>query len=228
MAGWLILETSGRSRVGVARDGAVLASVDLGGGRQNNRLLVPTVRHLLATHHIAPTALAGIAAGVGPGSYTGLRVGLAAAKTLAYAVGCPLVAVPSFQAVAAEVPGPVDVIADALQGLIYVQRFADGVPAGELRIVPFDEWAATLTPLSLGGRGVGGEGEITVAGPGVVTFATKLPDDIPRSPVVEPSVGGVYRVAQTLPPLTADELMAVEPLYLRGSSAEEKAKRAGG
>ena len=43
MAGWLILETSGRSRVGVARDGGLLASVDLAGGRQNNRLLLPTV-----------------------------------------------------------------------------------------------------------------------------------------------------------------------------------------
>ena len=63
MAGWLILETSGRSRVGVARDGAVLASVDLGGGRQNNRLLVPTVRDLLTAHGLAPTTLAGVAVG---------------------------------------------------------------------------------------------------------------------------------------------------------------------
>jgi tRNA threonylcarbamoyladenosine biosynthesis protein TsaB len=215
MGEWLILETSGRARVGVARGGRVLAAVDLGGGRQNNRLLVPTVRRLLTDHGLAARSLAGVAVGVGPGSYTGLRVGITAAKTLAYAVGCPLVAVPSFRAVAAEVPGVVDVIADALQGLIYLQRFADGTPASELRIVPFDEWAQA--PASAP----------AVAGPGVASFAAKLPAGVTASAVVEPNVGSVYRVAQGLPPLTAEEVMRLEPLYLRGSSAEEKAKRAG-
>ncbi len=211
MSAWLILETSGRSRVGVARDGVLLASADLGGGRQHNRLLLPTVGQLLAGHGIAPNSLAGVAVGVGPGSYTGLRVGITAAKTLAYAVGCSLVGVPTFGAIAADVPGTVDVIADALQGLIYVQRFTDGTAVDDLRIVPFDEWAS--------GAGV------QVAGPGVVTFAAKLPAAV--SAVTEPSVAAVYRVALTLPPLTLDEMMKLEPLYLRGSSAEEKAKRAG-
>ncbi len=212
MSAWLILETSGRSRVGVARDGAVLTSADLGGGRLHNRLLLPTVRELLTGHGIAPNSLAGVAVGIGPGSYTGLRVGITAAKTLAYAVGCSLAAVPTFQTIAEEVPGTVDVIADALQGLIYVQRFTDGVATDELRIVPFDEWA-----------GAAG-GCVQVAGPGVVTFAAKLTAAV--SSVVEPSVAAVYRVALTLPPLTTDEMMKLEPLYLRGSSAEEKAKRA--
>lgn len=214
MGGWLILETSGRSRVGVARDGRVLGTVDLGGGRQNNRQLVPTVRQLLADHGLTAKSLDGVAVGVGPGSYTGLRVGITAAKTLAYAVGCPLVAVPSFRAVAAEVPGEVDVIADALQGMIYLQRFTDGVPTSELRIVPFDEWAKAPAP--------------TVAGPGVVSFAGKLPAGMAASAEVEPSVGAVFRVSQELPPLSSDEVMRLEPLYLRGSSAEEKAKRVSG
>lgn len=211
MSAWLILETSGRSRVGVARDGAVLASVDLGGGRQNNRLLIPTIHNLLTGQGVAPRSLTGVAVGVGPGSYTGLRVGITAAKTLAYAVGCSLVAVPSFTAIAADVPGTVDLIADALQGLIYLQRFADGSAVDELRIVPFDEWVK-----SGGGR---------VAGPGVTTFAAKLPAEFTRSEVVEPSVAAVYRVALGMTPLTVEEVMKLEPLYLRGSSAEEKAKK---
>lgn len=213
MSGWLILETSGRSRVGVARDGVVLASADLSGGRQNNRLLVPTIRDLLTGHGIAPKSLAGIAVGVGPGSYTGLRVGITSAKTFAYAVGCSLVAVPSFEAMAAEVPGTVDVIADALQGLVYVQRFTDGVPADELKIVAFEEWVKGLAPGA------------AVAGPGVVTFATKLSEEVLRSTVVEPSIAAVYQVAIGMKPLTIEEMMKLEPLYLRGSSAEEKAKR---
>ena len=212
MSAWLILETSGRSRVSLAVGGAVAAPADRGGGRQHNRLLLPTVADLLTGRGIAPKSLAGVAVGVGPGSYTGLRVGITAAKTLAYAVGCSLVAVPSFRAVAADVPGTVDVIGDALQGLIYVQRFADGVPVSELRIAPFEEWVSE----------VGG----VVAGPGLGPFAARLPEGVTRSPVVEPSVDAVYRVSQTLRPLTPDEVMTLEPLYLRGSSAEEKAKGA--
>ena len=61
MAGWLILETSGRSRVGVARHGGLLASADLAGGRQNNRLLLPTIGELLTGHGIAPKSLSGVA-----------------------------------------------------------------------------------------------------------------------------------------------------------------------
>lgn len=220
---WLILETSGRSRVGVAVGDAVVESADLGGGRQHNRSLIPTVQNLLHRHGLTPRNLTGVAVGTGPGSYTGLRVGITAAKTLAYAVGCPLVAVPTFAAVAADVPGTVDVIADALQGTIYVQRFTNGAAVSELRIASFDEWAAGFAPLPPGGRGVGGEG-VVVAGPGVVTFA-KLPATVTRSPVAEPTVEAVFRLARSLPPLSAEELMRLEPLYLRGSSAEEKAKR---
>lgn len=211
MSAWLILETSGRSRVGLAVGGAVAASADLGGGRQHNRLLLPVVADLLTGQGLTPKSLAGVAVGVGPGSYTGLRVGVTAAKTLAYAVGCSLAAVPSFAAMATEAGGTVDVIADALQGLVYVQRFTGGAAVGELRIVPFDKWANSAAG--------------TVAGPGVLTFAAKLPAGVVRSPVVEPSVGAVFRVSQTLPPLSAGEVMKLEPLYLRGSSAEEKAKQ---
>lgn len=207
---WLILETSGRSRVGVAIGGAIAAAEDLPAGRQQNRHLLPTVERLIRDCGLTPRSLTHVAVGVGPGSYTGLRVGLTAAKTLAYALGCSLVAVPTFAAIAADVPGTVDVIGDALQGTIYVQRFTDGKAVSELRIERFDEWVGTATGV--------------VAGPGLQTFTDKLPIHVTRSRVVEPTVEALFRVAQTLSPLTVEEMMRLEPLYLRGSSAEEKAK----
>jgi tRNA threonylcarbamoyladenosine biosynthesis protein TsaB len=207
---WLILETSGRSRVGVAVGGAVASAAALDGGRQHNRLLLPTIGDLLRRHGLTPRGLTGVAVGTGPGSYTGLRVGLTAAKTLAYALRCSLAAVPTFTAIAADVPGTADVIADALQGAIYVQRFADGVAVSELRIERFDAWVRTAD---------------VVAGPGVVPFADQLPAAVTRSTITEPSLEAVFRVARTLPPLGRDALLRLEPLYLRGSSAEEKAKR---
>jgi tRNA threonylcarbamoyladenosine biosynthesis protein TsaB len=206
----LILETSGRTRIGVAIDGVVTVTEDLGGGRQQNRHLLPTVERLLRTVDLTPRSLSCVVVSIGPGSYTGLRVGITAAKTLAYTLGCSLVAVPTFAAIAAEVPGTVDVFADALQGAIYVQRFTDGVALDELRIERFDEWVTTA--------GV-------VAGHGVITFADKLSLNVTRSTVTEPSVAAVLRVADMTQPLSRDELMRLEPLYLRGSSAEEKAKK---
>jgi tRNA threonylcarbamoyladenosine biosynthesis protein TsaB len=210
---WLILETSGRTRVGLAVGGAIVAAEDLGGGRQHNRQLIPAIERTLRTHGLAPRQLAGVAVGVGPGSYTGLRVGLTAAKTLAYVVGCSLAAVPSFAAVAADVPGEAFVIGDALQGTIYVQRFANGVAVSDLGIDRFDDWVNAFPS------------GVTVAGPGLTVYGDRLPAGVTRSAVTEPSVEAVFRVAKTLTPLLRDELMRLEPLYLRGSSAEEKAKR---
>jgi tRNA threonylcarbamoyladenosine biosynthesis protein TsaB len=162
----------------------------------------------------------------GPGSYTGLRVGLMSAKALAYATGCRLVPVDTFAAVAEQAPGEARkllVVADALQGLAYVQRFERGgsddvwQPADELAIRPADEW---LPWLAAG---------VWVGGPGVSVFADRIPAAV--SIVAEedrlPRVESVFAAGLRIPPVSRDELMRLEPLYLRGSSAEENWAKAG-
>jgi tRNA threonylcarbamoyl adenosine modification protein YeaZ len=76
-----------------------------------------------------------IAAGLGPGSFTGLRVGLAAAKTLAYARKLPLAGASSLQALALDQPGLVHAATEARKGELFVQAFLRGEPQGEVRIV---------------------------------------------------------------------------------------------
>src|SRR5215470_17676078 len=90
----LIIETSGRpGRVALAVGESLLAAVQLEEVRRHARDLAPTVAELLRGQGWKPRDLQGVIIGLGPGSYTGLRVGVISAKVLCYAVGCPLVGV---------------------------------------------------------------------------------------------------------------------------------------
>ncbi len=111
--------------------------------------------------------------GIGPGSYTGLRVGVVSAKVLAYSVGCRLVAVPTFRAIVEQVPAEhsvADVIGDALQGHVYVQRFTrkqNGWTAtDDLRIETVANWLDSLLPNS------------AITGPGVAIHDAAIPEHV--------------------------------------------------
>jgi tRNA threonylcarbamoyladenosine biosynthesis protein TsaB len=113
----------------------------------------------------------------------------------------------------------VNVISDALQGQVYAQRFAlrnDGwLPIDGLRIEPVGAWVTGLSP------------EQMVSGPGIAVCDGQIPAANPRAPeaVREPSIESLFRAGKRIPPATREEMFALEPLYLRGSSAEEKAKQ---
>lgn len=219
---WLILENSGRvARVGLAREGAIVRRAELDTARRHAREMVPTIDGMLRAEALAPRDLTGVIAGRGPGSYTGLRVGLSTAKALAYALGCELRAIDTFAAVAEQAPAECEsvwVIADALQEQVYVQRFdrtaAGWVPFRELRILGVGEW---LNELPKGAW---------VSGPGVAVYDSRVPLDCPRVPEAEREarVESAFAVGMHVRPVSREELFALEPLYLRGSSAEEKAK----
>jgi tRNA threonylcarbamoyladenosine biosynthesis protein TsaB len=157
---------------------------------------------------------------VGPGSYTGLRVGLATAKVLAYALNIPLIPVPTFHAIAKDLDRfeTMVVIADALKGHAYVQEFVmhggTRSPAGALRIVKWADYMATHTPAA-------------IAGPGVDAFRASMPEGCQILSRHGPSCAGVFAAGRKITPCTEAELFALEPLYLRGSSAEEQWKALG-
>jgi tRNA threonylcarbamoyladenosine biosynthesis protein TsaB len=221
----LILETSGRvGRVGVAVNGVVAAETLLDETRRHARDLAPAVSDVLARTGVTPKDVRTVAVSVGPGSFTGLRVGIASAKAFAYATGCDLVAVPTFEAIAWQSPPEcesVDVISDGLRGTVYTQRFrrisTGWAPVHELVIVSLTEWRGEVCETGW------------VSGPGVVTYDAEIPSYVRRvpEPLRLPSVTAVLAVAKAKPWLSPSERDALEPLYLRGSSAEEKAKAEG-
>lgn len=84
----------------VERDGELLGEVQSLAERNHSVHVIAHIKTLLASSRVAPEELAGIIVGNGPGSYTGMRIAVTAAKTLAWCWGKPLVGVSSLEAIA--------------------------------------------------------------------------------------------------------------------------------
>jgi tRNA threonylcarbamoyladenosine biosynthesis protein TsaB len=217
----LILETSGPlGLVAVAEGEDILDCRALDETRRHARDLAPAVADLLRFQGWDANDLSGIIVSRGPGSYTGLRVGLMSAKTLAYATRCALLGIDTFAAIALQTPpecSRVDVIADAQKDLIYVQPFArveeSWQPAGELQVRPFVAW--------LGDR----RRDSWVSGPGLDKWGRQIPAHVrcTEEEDWDPQVESLLLLGlERYEANERDDVFALEPLYLRASSAEEQ------
>jgi tRNA threonylcarbamoyladenosine biosynthesis protein TsaB len=212
---FLILETSHRiGKVALALGDAIVGERTLDESRRHARDLVPAIQALLRQQTWRAAELDGVIVSRGPGSYTGLRVGIMSAKTLAFATGCALMAIDTFDAIRQQTPPHpnVDVIADAQQDNIYVQRF--GTHPESLAIVPLTIWLESALAW-----------HVAVTGPGLETFADRLPAELavlPRESWCASAASLLKIGLERFRRGERDDLYAVEPLYLRASSAEEK------
>lgn len=220
----LIVETSGRTaQVALARGDELLAARRLDDARRHARDLVPAVDDLLRGQGWRPRELHAVVVGLGPGSYTGLRVGLMSARTLCYATGCVLIGVETFAAIALQAAADrLDVLADAQQDRAYVQSFRRAAPGA----APAASTPLTIRSVSewLAGRDAGA----WVSGPGVEAHSRRLPEGLPlveeglRAPRPESllQIGlARYRAGG------GDDVWSLEPIYLRPSAAEEQWQR---
>ena len=188
--------------VGIAKDGELLSLRESDEGRDHARKVGVFVDELLRETGIAPEDLDAVAVGKGPGSYTGLRIGVSFAKGLCYGLQKPLVAVGSLDALA-EVAcedyeaGILSVegwenaylcpMVDARRMEVYAQVFdADGRPQSEVsaEVIDTESFAAF--------RGQGRPFVIFGSG------ARKCADVLPDATLVEvtPSARGLARLAQ--------------------------------
>jgi tRNA threonylcarbamoyladenosine biosynthesis protein TsaB len=215
------IETSTlRAEVALLEDCRLLASETLGVEVKHTAELVPALHRLLREAHWDPQAIQLVAVDVGPGSFTGLRIGLTCAKVLAYVAGCELVAVESTDCIAAAIPVEpeyqLSVALDAVRGEVFAARYH--VEEGrwsrrELGILPAEAWTAQDPHRTLW------------TGPALQRYRHLLPPDarvLPES-LRWPRAEWVGRVGwtrlQTQGPL---DFWTLEPLYLRPSAAEER------
>ncbi len=115
--------------------------------RGHQERLAPLVAEVMAEAGLGFEALDRIGVTVGPGSFTGLRVGLAFAKGLAAALDIPAVGIGTLEALAQPHGGVVIAVLDAKRGQVYLQGFADGRPVTAPDVLPLETAAARVAEL---------------------------------------------------------------------------------
>lgn len=122
--------------LGLIRDGTVLAETGWRVERNQAEQFLPVLAEMVARTGLVPAEIDLIAAGCGPGSYTGLRIGLAIAEALSFSLGRPVTGVSTLAALAANgagFPGLVCPMLTSRRGEIYAAAFQAGqevIPPG--------------------------------------------------------------------------------------------------
>ena len=126
----------------VDQDQGLLAESSLPAGEPHSKLLMPEIDRMFSRAGLSIQDLDLIAVGLGPGSFTGLRIGLAAAKGLALASGKPLVGVGTLDTLARSFhgahDGPICVVIDARKNQLYAAFFKGYERIGEERTYTTD------------------------------------------------------------------------------------------
>lgn len=156
----LALETATlATSVALLRGEALVAEWTHVDARPHSERLLPAIDALLARAGVALGAVEAFAVSAGPGSFTGLRIGIATVKGLAFGGDRPVAAVPTLAALAlgaADGRSPVAALLDARRGEVYAALYApDGAPLAPEAVLTPEALAERLPP---GTRLVAGEG----------------------------------------------------------------------
>lgn len=208
--------------IALSLDDQILASARLPAGSRPTAVLASTIRDLCRSLGWSPRELNLVCVDHGPGSYTGLRVGITCAKTLAFAAGASLATAGSLEVVAYNSPPGeqfVEVAFDAARGQVFAGRFCRDVDSltalDEVRIVTAEDWARGLDPSAL------------IIGPALEKYrrlgpaTLRIADESDWWPRADRVIQLGLRQFRTHP---LSEYFTLEPLYLRPSAAEEKTR----
>src|SRR5438874_5897456 len=226
----LAVETSGRiGSVALAEDGVVLAEETFPHGLQHAAHLLPMIDRMCSARKWRAPDLKHLYVSAGPGSFTGLRIGITLCKTMAFATGAKIVAVPSVRVLAENAPEDARnliIVLDAKRDQIFAARF-------ERRSVE-DEWteAEPAHLDSLADILRGSPRPVHLLGEGVPYHRKFIPADDSSIMIAAEDLwrGRASAVAKLGSSMAQQERFVdpyrLTPIYIRRPEAEEKADQA--
>lgn len=217
------IETSTpQASVAIGSEQGVIASAMVSRGASYNEFLLPAIRFCLNEAGLDYANLGGVAVSLGPGLFTGMRVGVATAKALAQALSVPIAGMASLDLVAYEVrysPKTIGVALDARRNEVF-HAFYRSSPGGIQRMTDY----RVETPETLAGGIASRREEVLLVGNGALLYRDTFEH---IGPVVEVgTMSHAFPDARSLVELTIprmyreefDSLYELKPLYLRRSA----------
>ena len=212
------------SSVAVASEGKLQAEVTVEAGRTHSETLLSHIEGALSFAGVERSALTGVAVSIGPGSFTGLRIGLATVKAIAYGLGIPLVGVSTLAALALAFPVPdvyTLVLMDAQKGNAYAGLYEwRDESLHEVRPVRVAPLAEAIAEAADRGKPVLLTGELAVK---KRARLGNLPDNVTLAPAHLLTARASHVAWLGIARLAAgerDDPMTLEPFYIRRSEAE--------
>ncbi|MER0122737.1 tRNA (adenosine(37)-N6)-threonylcarbamoyltransferase complex dimerization subunit type 1 TsaB [Streptococcus sp. ZJ93] len=206
----LALDTSNQTlAVALVENGRLQADMTLAVKKNHSMSLMPTIDFLMQSVGWKPTDLERIVVAQGPGSYTGLRIGVATAKTLAYTLGVDLVGLSSLQAlVPKELDGLVVPVIDARRNHVYAGFYENGQAVKTDTYLSFEDLLEEVKDYE----------HVTFVGE-VGAFVEQIGAASPKAQY-QTTLPSAYQLALDGEHVPVSEVMSFEPRYLKRVEAE--------
>lgn len=212
------------SSVAVADEKKLLAELTVQTRLTHSETLLPHVEKVLQLAGVEKAELTGVAVSLGPGSFTGLRIGLAAAKAISYGLSIPIFGIPTTEVLAWHYPVPgvaVVPFIDAQKGNVYSAVYTwqgDGfTEVSPVQVYSVDEALTLCASQPMTVMAVGDMAAKKLAGREALPANVQLPPQhmlMPRAANV--AMAALRRQQEG----RADSVMDLEPVYIRRSEAE--------
>lgn len=192
----------------LVRGGEVLAEASEIIGTGHAERLMPMVKEIMARAKVSYGDIGLIAVSIGPGSFTGVRTGVAAAKGFAQALNIPIVGISTLEAIAFEArklagDKPIRVVIDAKRGEVHCQVFsADGAPESEPALLALEDAK---------------NGSMILAGNGAALVNATAPVILRNASTASISIFAEIALLQGAGDTSS---LTIMPLYLRGADAK--------
>lgn len=205
--------------VAVAAEQRIVAEYTLHHKKTHSQKLMPAIAMLLEEAEVPREQVAGVAVACGPGSFTGLRIGITTAKSLAQVWQVPVLPVPTLDALAFNLtgnPGIICPILDAQRDQVYTALYQDGKRLTDYLAINWRELEEIIEQYD----------QVTFLGDGVEAFYTEIMGLGQKAKLAPPHLrmpkaGSVALLGwELLKHGDIPELFSVSPLYIRKSEAE--------